>query len=413
MLSRRITYYMKALSENFDISLLCIKDAEHPHVERYEKARILRVPLKQGTLHQRMEQFERAIRRQLESEEYVVAHSFDFVSGRILADLKKQLGYHLVFEAITLNSQEWPYSQPEWALSPETLKNIQAEENYAALNADALVVASHQQKKYMENLGVYQKILHVLPHPSLPRKGILANPTAYFQFLDLGGELQQKTLQISLNALHSLPSELKIQLALGGHYGAKSKTYLAALRETLPSEENVLWPSLRHEIETNALCAQANAALLVLEHEPRNVDFGGSMPELADFFAWGLPIIASDLPCVREFLGQNDALFFAPGDSAMLAKHMKTLAASPALQQSLAAASAAKAAAFLPARFIHEASRIYKQWVAKQTQYIEPFLEPLPELTPSMARTNFSSSFLTPEQDTILASPAFIPSPLK
>jgi len=415
MLSRRITCYVKALAENFDISLLCIKDAEQPHIERYEKARLLRVPLKQGTLQQRMEQFERAIRRQLESEEYIVAHSFDFVSGRILAELKKQLGYHLVFEAITLCSQEWPHSQHELTLPAETLENIKAEENYVATQADALIVASQQQKKYFENLGLHHHLLHVLPHPSLPRKGLSPQPTACFQFLNLGGESQLKALQTTLNALDSLPQESKIQLALGGHYGAKSKTYLATCRETLHSKENVIWPDLRHEIEINTLCSQANAALLALEHESRNVSFGGSMPELADFFAWGLPIIAADLPCVREFLGPDEALFFAPGDSTTLAACMQELAASPSLQAHLSSASASKAAAFLPAWFMHETLCLYKQWVDKQSQQSEQFLEPLPDITPSMARTTSTTSSLpsSPEQDTIIVPPASTPPPPK
>jgi len=414
MLSRRITYYIKALSGSFDVSLLCLKDAEHPHIERYGKARILRVPLKHKTLQQRMEQFERAIRRQLESEEYAIVHCFDFVSGRVLAELKKQLGYQLIFEATTLSSQEWPHNPLEPALSAKSLDTITAEETYTASHANVLIVASKQQKKYFLRKGFLRTPVHVLFHPSLPRKGMSAQPTARFQFLHLGGQSQLTSLQTTFNAFKAIPPESKIQLAFGGHYSAQSKAYLTALRETLNLKETI-WPTLRHETEVSVLCAQANAALLTLEDEPRNVSFGGSMPELADFFAWGLPIVASDLPCTREFLNEKDALFFAPGNSTMLAERMKTLAASPQLQTQLAFASKAKAAAFEPARFIHETLRIYHPWLDKKSAPSAQLLESWPEITPSRAKTTScpSASSSRLEHETIIVPPASFSLPPK
>jgi len=410
MLSRRVTYYIKALSGRFDISLLCIKGAEHPHIERYEKARIMRVPLKPGTLEQRQKQFERALRRQLESEEYAVVHCFDFVGGRVLAELKQQLGYRLVFEATTLSSQEWPHSHPEFALCANTLENIQQEEMNVALHANAIVVATAQQKRFLCSQGLGHLPVHLLLNPSLPRKGISAQPVGCFQFLHLGGSSQPASLQTTLHAFKTISPELKIQLAFGGHYGAQDKAYLTAWRETLNTQKAVVWPNLKQETETGALCAKAHAALLVLENEPRNVNFGGAMPELADFFAWGLPIVASDLPCVREFLGEGDALFFKPGDSAMLAKRMEELALSAQLQARLALACAHKASAFAPARFIYETSRLYYPWMEKPSPLSEQLLEPLPEFTPSMARTA-SASLPFYEPDTLIVPPAFASSP--
>ena len=411
MLSRRVVHYIKTLSEYFDISLMCIKNAEQPHIERYEKARILRVPLKRGSFQKRIAQFERALRRQLESEEYAVVHSFDFASGRILADLKKQLGYRLVFEALTLRSQEWPHCQPELALSAKTLENIRQAESHAASHATALIVATQQQKNFLLGQGLCNVPVHVLFHPALPRKGIPPQPTGNFQFLHLGGESQLAALQTILNAFETIPQKSKIQLALGGHYGAESKAHLTALRETLDSKGTVIWPTPEYETETSALCAQADAALLVLEHETRNVNFGGAMPELADFFAWKLPIVASDLPCVREFLGEEEALFFAPGDSAMLAKHMQTLADSLPLQKRLSQALATKADAFGASRFIDETLRIYSPWMKKASQQTA---EPPPEMTPSRAKTaSFPAVSFPPretvsppsEQDTLIVLP--------
>jgi len=413
MLSRRITYYIKALSKNFDVSLLCIKGAEHPHIEHYEKARILRVPLKQGTLQERMEQFERALRRQLESEDYTVVHSFDFVCGSVLADLKKQLGYHLVFEASTLCSQEWPYSPLELAPSPKFLENIKSAENHVASHSDALIVATAQQKKYLQNQGLGKIPVHVLYTPASPLTKKPINTKPYFQLLHLGGQNQYASARTTLNAFNTLPPPLKIQLAFGGHYCAKTKARLNTFRETLNPKGIVVWPNLDCETETGPLCAQANAGLLALELEPRNVEFGGAMPELADFCRWGLPIIAANLPCIREFLNQNEALFFPPGNSTMLAECMKTLASSPKLQTYLSSASLAKAPLFRPSVFTNETLRLYHEWTGKQLVPSETFFELMPDITPaaftpSKACTTpgLPSSFLPQEQDTIISPPA-------
>jgi len=418
MLSRRIGCYLKALSENFDVSLLCIKDAEHPHIERYEKARILRVPLKQGTLQERMEQFERAIRRQLESEDYAVAHSFDFVSGRVLAELKKQLGYHLLFEASTLCSQEWPYAQPDSTLSSEFLENIKSAETLAASNADALIVSTLQQKNFLQKQGIRQIPIHVLHNPALPRKKIPAHPEGYFQFLHLGGQTQLASALTALHALNILPPESKIHLAFGGHYGAETKARLGTLRESLNPKGTVLWPNLNCDIETDVLCAQSDAGLLILELESRNADFGSAMPELADFSTWGLPIIAADLPCVREFLNPNEALFFPPGDAFMLAECMKTLASSPKLHAYLASSSLAKAPVFQPYAFMDEALRLYHGWIGQRFKPSEMFAELMPDITPSISTPSaltpskayttpdlLPSSFPSPEQDTLIVPP--------
>jgi hypothetical protein len=86
---------------------------------------------------------------------------------------------------------------------------------------------------------------------------------------------------------------------------------------------------------------------------------------------------------------------------------MKELALSPKLQTHLASASLAKADAFSPSRFMHEALQLYNQWVDKQSQQSEQFLEPLPDITPSMVQTtSHPAAFLcSPEQDTIVVPP--------
>jgi glycosyltransferase involved in cell wall biosynthesis len=57
----------------------------------------------------------------------------------------------------------------------------------------------------------------------------------------------------------------------------------------------------------------------------------------------GTPSIVSDLPVLRETLGDDGALFVAPGDEAALAAAIRRLRTDAALRDTLAAAADARA----------------------------------------------------------------------
>ena len=66
---------------------------DHSHIEKYQGARLLRVPVGSGDLASRIQAFERAVRRQLQSEEYALAHFTDPFGGHALCELKGDYGH--------------------------------------------------------------------------------------------------------------------------------------------------------------------------------------------------------------------------------------------------------------------------------------------------------------------------------
>jgi len=69
--------------------------------------------------------------------------------------------------------------------------------------------------------------------------------------------------------------------------------------------------------------------------------FYASPLKLFEYMASGCPIIASDLPALREILNDKNALFFKPGDASGLARAVKMIKSSQMLgyhlsQQALA-----------------------------------------------------------------------------
>src|SRR5260221_5045907 len=74
-LSRRLTQYLQGLSEQFQVVVLSNKTPDHPHIEKYLGARLLRVPIGSTDLATQVQAFDSAVKRQLETEEYLVCHT--------------------------------------------------------------------------------------------------------------------------------------------------------------------------------------------------------------------------------------------------------------------------------------------------------------------------------------------------
>src|SRR5437667_5473843 len=65
---------LKALAPRHLVDVLVMRGGDQPFIERLHRARMLRVPVGGGRLAERMDAFRRAVRRQLEGEEYDVLH---------------------------------------------------------------------------------------------------------------------------------------------------------------------------------------------------------------------------------------------------------------------------------------------------------------------------------------------------
>ena len=73
------------------------------------------------------------------------------------------------------------------------------------------------------------------------------------------------------------------------------------------------------------------------------------------------PVIASDLPALREVCGDSEAaLFFPPGDAAAAVTCVRRLVDEPGLYERLAAAGGRRAARFDPAHIAIQFSELYQ-----------------------------------------------------
>ena len=94
----QLLHVVRALASRFAVDVLTLRVGELAYVERYQKTRMLRVPVSEGDMPARIEAFRRAVRRQLEGAEYDVVHFRDAWAGIPVIERAGALGYRTVFD---------------------------------------------------------------------------------------------------------------------------------------------------------------------------------------------------------------------------------------------------------------------------------------------------------------------------
>lgn len=199
-----------------------------------------------------------------------------------------------------------------------------------ARRAALATVSRFSRQELAEVLGRPASTIAVMPNGAdhlgraAPDSGVLAA----FDLVDrpyvvaLGNLAPNKNLDIMRRALGRL-SDPDLRLVLiGGQVGA----VFGAAAET--SDPRLVFAGRRSDAEVAALLRHARALVFASLYE------GFGIPPL-EAFAQDCPVIASDIPAVREVCGDAPD-YFEPHDDATLANHLAALLRSPAAADRLA-----------------------------------------------------------------------------
>ncbi len=349
-LSRRLTEYLRELSEHFSVVVLSAKTPDHSHIQRYQGARLLRVPVGGGDLPSRVQAFDRAVRRQLESEEYALAHFTDPFGGYAICELRETFGYRLIYEAHGFPSQELASQDPQLEGDRRFLAKVRRQELFCLMNADRVITGSETTRHFIQGLGVSEELVDVLRAPV--DLGAMAAETTReptgspMRVLYLGSQVDWQGLPALLRATKQALQQVDLQLTLVGPPHVREQPLLEDLIRELGIERKVSFqPSIPHENLPEVLSA-ADVGVVPLADADRNRNQGGPLSKVAEYLAAGRPILASDLPLTREAVPSEAGLFHAPGDVEALAANLVRLAKSAELRVRMgsAARDAARAA---------------------------------------------------------------------
>jgi glycosyltransferase involved in cell wall biosynthesis len=338
--SRRALAWLAAAEGRFETVVLSLKTPERSHVERLHGARVLRVPVGSGDLASRHEAFERAVRRQVASDGFELAHFMDPFSGRALCDTRAAHGAALLYDPASLPSRELAVADPAWAANRRGRLRIRRWEIACAVRADAVAAATTSLADHVLSLGVDPDRVHLVPQPATPLPEAAAADGGHVRLLFPGTLLPHDGLDTALSALGLLGPGAEVSVCVCAPTPAPEPA-LRARAQALGAPDRVTasagFPS--------PAPGTVDVAVFPLAPAEHNLGAGGLVPSLADALARGLPVLAADLPLLRGMLPESAALFHRPGDARALAGHVTRILREPALRARLARGARAVAAA--------------------------------------------------------------------
>jgi glycosyltransferase involved in cell wall biosynthesis len=233
--------------------------------------------------------------------------------------------HRIVYEANGLPSIELPHTWPQAA--PATLAKIRAMERHCLAAADAVVVPSRVIGRAVERLGVPSGRVQLVPNgadlPERPERP----PDAPERYLVYVGALQPwQGLDVLLRAFVRLADLPELRLVVCSSVPERRSRALRRLADRLGVGERVEWRHLLRHEDVAGWLAHARISVAPLTGCARNLDQGCAPLKILESMAAGVPVVASDLPAVRELMtdGEHGRLV-AADRPAELARALRVL----------------------------------------------------------------------------------------
>jgi glycosyltransferase involved in cell wall biosynthesis len=340
--STHITYFVKGLVEaGYDVQLITAGDPSLPAEDTYQGARLKRVISQETNFLRRAMSFSEAVTGHLaDGHGYTVAHFRSIWSGYPLVQARKQHGYRTLFEVNGLPSIELKYHYPALKGAP-VLNKIKRQEVATLHLADHIICPSRVTREYITSLGISPERVTVIPngvdtarfspHPAPPDEVPL--------LLYIGTLAGWQGLDTLLEAVPLVLEEHPARLNI---VGKGRKEQRKALQKRIRKMGLAEWVNLEGSVSHDTIPQVINQAYLCLaplSFNDRNVTQGCCPIKVLEYLACGKPLVAANLPVVRELVCDGEeALLFIPDDPADLAHCILTLLNDPSLAERLAEA---------------------------------------------------------------------------
>lgn len=288
-----------------------------------------------------------------------IVHVRDPWSG--IPVLSREDSYHTVYEVNGLPSIELPYLFP--SIAPRTLAKIESMERFCLQRADRIVTPSRTTRDLLVSRGVEANRITTIPNgadvPPLPQARPVEAPPCYVAYV---GALQPwQGVDVLLRAMARL-SDLDLSLVICASNRSRHTKRLERLAEKLDLGNRVLWQWALSSAELAPWLTNALASIAPLSDCDRNAIQGCSPLKVIESMAAGTPVVASDLPPVREIVEDGtDGVLVPPDRPAALARAIRILHDYPERAKRLGCAGRRKvAASYAWTRAISELSGVYK-----------------------------------------------------
>ncbi|HUO84508.1 MAG TPA: glycosyltransferase [Thermoanaerobaculia bacterium] len=247
--------------------------------------------------------------------------------------------YATVYEVNALPSIELPFSYP--FIAPETLDKIRNLERICLEGADVIITPARTIRDRLLQIGVDAGKIRVIPNGAdLP--GIVPRPTgAPDRYILYFGALQPwqgfETLLRAFARLADL-EDLRLVVCVS-RWSTQAKRY-RKFAAKLGVDERVLWFDALEEADLAPWRSHALLSVAPLRDCARNVEQGCAPLKILESLASGVPVVASDLPSVREIMTDGvEGRLVHPDRPGDLARTIRVLLEYPAERERMGKAA--------------------------------------------------------------------------
>ncbi len=348
--STHILHFIRGLvNGGYVVDLLTPGDGLLPEVDEIEGARVQRFRASgEQDFLSRAQAFGQEVLHFAEKQSH-----FDFVhyrsvwGGLQLAQNKNRLGYRTLFEVNGLPSIELKYHYP--GLSQTSLiEKIREQELATLVLSDMLVCPSEVTKAFLISLGVPRERIHVIPNGYSPQD-FTATPLPDWDhpkptLLYTGTLADWQGLELALQALPEIITQRPVQLRIIGRGRSRQRKNISKQIRKLGLDGYVsLEAAIPHHAVAQVISA-AHVCLAPLSLNDRNITQGCCPIKIIEYMASARPIVAANIPVVRELLREDlDGLFYTPGDPSDLARQVLKILDNPGLAERLSQSAAERA----------------------------------------------------------------------
>jgi glycosyltransferase involved in cell wall biosynthesis len=312
-----------------------------------------------------------------------IAHFRDPWSGPPLVTSDRT--WAAVYEVNALPSIELPNAFP--SVAPRTLAKIRAVELHCLEACDAVVTPSRTTAAMLERLGVDGAKITVIPNgadPVPPQARPVEAPERYILYL--GAMQRWQGVDTLLRAFARLADLDELRLVLLGSARSRDARRLESLAGKLGISDRTVWHYALSDHELRPWLANAELTVAPLRECARNVEQGCAPLKIVESMAAGVPVVASNLPPVREIVADGvDGRLVAPDRPADLSRAIRVLLHCPRLRDEMSAAARARVAASLTwEHSIASLTALYERLGPQRSD--PPRVAPRPETTFEGAR---------------------------
>ncbi|MBV1883990.1 MAG: glycosyltransferase family 4 protein [Pseudomonadales bacterium] len=238
------------------------------------------------------------------SADLKICHFRDPWSALAILNFKQSTGaaFCTLYEVNGLPSIELPYAYPH--IAPETLSKIRHQEQLCLEEVDKIVVPSKTIKENLIKRNISPDKIAVIPNGAdIPAANLPRPSNAPSRYLIYFGALQQwQGIDDLLRALPLLADIENLELVVcAAKHNRIAKSY-QKLCSKLGIDNKVHWKFALDKTELQCWVTHAELSVAPLTDCERNINQGCCPLKILESLAAGTPVVATDLPVVRELM---------------------------------------------------------------------------------------------------------------